>query len=112
MGRMKFGVHQALEDEANALIAQSIRAGGMSHSAKSDVLTPAKEQHRRRHEVLVSSGTPDPSTRRGMYHRAANRTLPHLNSRDGTTPAVRTPATTHGHSQSTLAEFVQGHLLS
>ena len=34
----------------------------------------------RRHEVYVSEGTPDPSNRVGMYHRAINVKAPHLNS--------------------------------
>lgn len=83
--RMRFGVHAALEDEANRLLRQSL-VGVTSHSAKSDILTPWKEADRRRREILVSTGVPDPSIRSGMYHRALNRTLPHLNSKVGGAP--------------------------
>lgn len=113
MGQMRFGVHAPLEEEADRFINQSIKAGGHAHSAKADILTPAKEQHRRRHEIFVASGTPDPSVRSGMYHRAANRAMPHLNSRGGVTPpAPRGSDATHGISTSSLAEFVQTHFLS
>jgi hypothetical protein len=38
---------------------------------------------------MASSGTVDAAIRRGMYHRAANRSRPHLNSREGHTRASR-----------------------
>lgn len=53
------------------------------HSEKSDILTPWKEQDRRNREVYVESGTPDPSVRRGMFHRAYNPERLDLNSREG-----------------------------
>lgn len=91
MGVMRYGVHRVLEDEANRLIHQSLK-GVTSHSAKSDILTPWKEQERRRREVQVGSGVPDPAIRQGMYGRARNTSLPHLNSRDGVAPPHRIPS--------------------
>ena len=85
-GIIRYGVHAALEDEANRLIRESL-AGVTSQAAKKDILTPWKEKDRKDREVYSSDGTPDPSIRSGMYHRSANLTAPHLNSRDGT--AVR-----------------------
>jgi hypothetical protein len=79
---MRYGVHRPLEDEANRLIRESLK-GVTSHSAKSDILTPWKEQERQRREIKVASGSPDASTRKGMYHRVINRAKPELNSRDG-----------------------------
>lgn len=80
---LRRGVHRPLEDAADALIKQSL-AGVTKHSEKADILTPWKEQERKRREVLVPSGTPDPSNRQGIFHRAINTTAPHLNSREGT----------------------------
>lgn len=88
---MRFGIHRVLEDEANRLIHQSLK-GVTSHQAKSDILTPWKEQERRRREVQVASGVPDPAIRKGMYVRARNMALPHLNSRDGISAPHRTPS--------------------
>lgn len=88
MARMRFGVHKTLEQEANDLLAQSMQ-GITSHAAKSDILTPWKEQERRRREVYVASGSPDPAIRRGMFRRASNMKSPHLNSRDGIAPPIR-----------------------
>ena len=79
---MRFGVHRALESEADRLIRESL-SGVHRHSDKSDVLTPWKERDRRSREVYVRSGTPDASYRRGMFYRAANATRPDLNSRWG-----------------------------
>jgi hypothetical protein len=81
------GVHAALEREANKLIQQSLK-GITKFSEKADVLTPWKNNKRNKlREVFVPSGTPDPSHRKGMYHRAMNITRPELNSRDGHVPA-------------------------
>lgn len=91
MGVMRFGVHRVLEDEANRLIHQSLK-GVTRHSDKADILTPWKEQERHRREVQVHSGTPDPAIRKGMYGRARNVTLPHLNSREGVAPPHRIPS--------------------
>lgn len=76
------GIHGPLEDEANRLIFESLK-GVTSQSAKSDILTPWKQQDRWAREVMSSSGTVDPAVRRGMYHRVQNKKSPHLNSRDG-----------------------------
>jgi hypothetical protein len=87
------GIHAPLEDAANDLIFGSLK-GVTSQSAKSDILTPWKEQDRRSREVMSKSGVIDPLTRRGMYHRASNPRSPHLNSRDGVTRAHRTASFT------------------
>jgi len=81
VGALRSGVHLLLEEEANRLIRDSLK-GVTKHSAKSDILTPWKETERRRKEVYVSSGIPDASLRKGMFHRAASTHL-HLNSTDG-----------------------------
>jgi hypothetical protein len=82
MGQLHFGVHQQLEDAATEIIRKSLE-GVTSMSAKSDILTPWKEQDRKRREVYTLEGVPDGALRRGMYHRAWNSTYPHLNSADG-----------------------------
>jgi hypothetical protein len=82
MGYVRSGVHPQLEAEADRLIRESLE-GVTSQAAKSDILTPWKEQNRRSREVYPASGSPDSSIRQGMYHREINRTLPHLNSVDG-----------------------------
>lgn len=82
------GVHGPLEDEANRLLYESLK-GVTSQAAKSDILTPWKQQDRWSREVMATSGVIDPAIRKGMYHRVANRSHPHLNSRDGCTRASR-----------------------
>lgn len=82
-------MHRPLEDAATELIRQSLQ-GVTSMSEKSDILTPWKEQDRRSREVYSMTGTPDPSTRRGLYHRAWNPLHEHLNSRDGIVRGSRT----------------------
>lgn len=82
------GVHGPLEDEADRLLHESLK-GVTSQSAKSDILTPWKQQDRWSREVMANAGVIDPAIRKGMYHRVANKTLPHLNSRDGHTRASR-----------------------
>ena len=96
MGRMKYGIHQSLEDEADRLIRESMK-GVFSHKAKSDILTPWKQADRRRREVFTAQGFPDASVRKGMFHRAANSTRPDLNSRDGIARARRVSTTLVTH---------------
>lgn len=79
---MRYGTHRQLEEEADRLLRESLR-GVTSHLAKRDILTPWKEQERRRREVFVSSGVPDPAIRKGMFGRVANTRQTHLNARDG-----------------------------
>jgi hypothetical protein len=100
MGRMHFGVHRTLEDEADRLIKQSL-AGVTSHKAKSDILTPWKDAERHRREVYTQAGVPDEAVRKGMFGRVANRSRPDLNSRDGLARANR--------FSSSLASFVDEH---
>lgn len=82
MGTLRFGVHRPLEDEADRLIAESLK-GVTKHSDKADILTPWKSDDRRKREVYASGGVPDRSVRQGMFHRAWNPKQQHLNSRDG-----------------------------
>lgn len=76
------GVHPLLEDEADRILAEHF-AGIRRFSDKSDVLTKTKMKRRVAREVLVPSGTPDPSTRSGIFHRTVNRDRHYLNSREG-----------------------------
>jgi hypothetical protein len=92
---VRHGIHPHLEAEANAIIFGALR-GVTSQAEKSDILTPWKEQDRRAREVLATSGTVDPALRRGMYHRVANFTQPHLNGREGHSRASRTGSTLTG----------------
>lgn len=110
MGRMRYGVHRPLEDIADQLIAESLR-GVTSQAAKSDVLTPWKERDRRRREVFTGTGTPDPAIRHGMFHRAVNQSMPHLNSRDGVASALarRTQPSGTPVPRQSLADFVASH---
>lgn len=108
MDKVHCGIHPALEQAANELIFGSIK-GVTSQSAKADILTPWKEQDRRNREVLTASGSPDASIRRGMYHRAANKARPHLNSREGVAPAYKlmnmaTGSTYMGRSSATFSD--------
>jgi len=86
--RMRYGIAKALEEEADALLRQSL-SSVTSHALKSDILTPWKDQERRRREVYVASGTPDPAIRRGMFRRSMNPVQTHLNSREGIAPPQR-----------------------
>lgn len=79
---MRFGVHVHLEEQANRIIRESL-AGVTRHSEKSDILTPWKENERRRREVFNSVGVADSAVRQGIFHRASNPSRPELNSRDG-----------------------------
>jgi hypothetical protein len=85
---LRRGVHPQLEEAANALIKQSL-AGTTRHADKSDILTPWKADERRRREVMVPSGTPDPAVRSGIFTRAINPTAGHLNSRMGSVRGKR-----------------------
>lgn len=82
INRLRYGVHRELEAEADRLLKLDL-ARTSSLSSRSDILTPSKESLRRRKEILVPSGVPDPSVRQGMYTRSYNPTQVHLNSRDG-----------------------------
>lgn len=86
--RMRYGVCHQLEDEANRLIAESLK-GVSSREAKSDILTEWKLEDRMNREVLTSTGTADPAVRQGMFRRAWNPKHSHLNSRDGHYPVRR-----------------------
>jgi hypothetical protein len=88
MTNVRSGVFPPLEREADAIIFAATRQE-TSQAAKSDVLTPWKWQDRLSREVYSRRGTVDPAIRTGMYHRAANRAKPYLNSRDGVAPAQR-----------------------
>lgn len=85
MGQLHSGVHQQLDDAATEMIRKSLE-GVTSMAAKSDILTPWKDQDRKRREVYSSEGVPDGALRRGMFHRAWNSTHRHLNSVDGKVP--------------------------
>lgn len=104
MGIIRYGVHRTLEDEANRLIRESL-AGVTSQSAKSDILTPWKEQDRLSREVYNGTGFPDPAIRQGMFHRAYNSAYPHLNSRDGIARAIL-PAFSKAMTDSSLQSFM------
>lgn len=106
MGVLRTGVHQQLEDEADAMLKIDL-AKTSSVRDRGDILTPSKEALRRRREVLVASGTPDPSVRRGIYGRALNRVQTHLNSRDGSTTWAKK---TDSQSTSGLADFMERHV--
>lgn len=113
MARLRYGVHRVLEDEADRILATSLKTV-TKHSDKSDILTPWKEKDRTSREVYTSSGTPDRSVRAGMFHRAWNPSQPHLNSRDGVAGFMRRqgfndpdPATRQGGIGGTLASFVE-----
>jgi hypothetical protein len=100
MGTVRSGIYLPLESLANEMIFGSLK-GVTSQSAKSDVLTEWKEVDRRRREVLTSEGFPEAQTRRGMFKRAANKTKPYLNSREGIARGTRMLGTTSGTQYST-----------
>jgi hypothetical protein len=82
--RVKSGIHEQLEAEADALLFGSLKHV-TSREEKSDILTPWKDKNRRSREILSRTGHPiDGALRRGMYHRAYNPVQTHLNSYDGT----------------------------
>lgn len=85
---LRRGTHLPLEEVANAMLKESLK-NVTRHADKSDLLTPWKEQERRRREVYVPSGTPDAANRSGLFYRAINTTHAHLNSRGSTTTRAR-----------------------
>jgi hypothetical protein len=90
--RVKSGINELLEAEADALIFGSLK-DVTSREAKSDILTPWKEKNRKSREILSRSGHPiDGSLRRGMFHRAYNPVQTHLNSYDGPTRPIKMDA--------------------
>lgn len=107
MGRLRYGVAKALEEEANAILRESLRS--QKAPEKSDILTPWKEQQRRRREIFVATGTPDPAVRQGVFSRRTNPARPHLNSRDGIVPP-RPGELRRGIESSTLSSFVHDSL--
>jgi hypothetical protein len=95
--RMRFGIDPDLEDQADALLHDSLE-GVFAHSAKNDILTPWKMKDRLRREVYLSGedeynkevlGQPDRSIRSGMFHRVRNLSRADLNSRDCIAPVHR-----------------------
>jgi hypothetical protein len=105
MARLRRGVHPQLEEEANEIL----KRGVTERDDRSLILTPSKENLRRRREVLVASGTPDPSIRKGMYHREMNPRQTHLNSRDGDTRGSRTPPRTSSSADG-LRSFIERNI--
>jgi hypothetical protein len=90
--RVKSGLHEGLEAEADELLATSL-IGVTSREAKSDILTPWKMKHRKTHEVLTKTGAAvDPAIRRGQFTRAYNSRQTWLNSYDGPTNPIRMEA--------------------
>lgn len=86
--RLRNGTCRELEAQADELIRLSLK-GVTSREAKSDILTPWKQEDRWNHEVYPSAGTADPAVRSGQFSRAWNGKYPHLNSRDGVYPVRR-----------------------
>lgn len=103
---MRYGVHPVLEAEADRLIRESLH-GVTRHSEKADVITDFKKKKIRGREVYVESGTPEPSIRRGMFHRRANTVQTHLNSRDGIASAERRPNSNLSGGIDSLSDFVE-----
>lgn len=90
--RVKYGIHEQLEAEADALIFGSLK-DVTSREEKSDILTPWKEKNRKSKEILSRTGHPiDGALRRGMYHRVYNPVQTHLNSYDGPTRPIKMDA--------------------
>jgi hypothetical protein len=86
--RLRNGTCKELEAQADELIRRSLE-GVTSRAAKSDILTPWKQQDRWDHEVYTGSGFADPAVRKGQFSRAWNSKYPHLNSREGHYPVRR-----------------------
>lgn len=102
MGIIRQGVHKPLEDLATQMILDDFRRRKITrHADKKDILTPWKQQARYRREVYPESGVADATIRKGIYHRAANRDKPELNSREG----FSRPRSNREYSQG-LAEHV------
>lgn len=81
---LRSGVHQPLEDAADELLREDLRRH--TRHVDNDILTPWKEANRRKREIYVASGVPDPAIRKGCFHRVLNPTRPELNSREGSAP--------------------------
>lgn len=81
---LRRGTHLPLEEAADELLREDLKKC-RSH-AEHDVLTPWKMHDRLKREVMVASGTPDASIRKGNYHRAHNPARPELSSREGHAP--------------------------
>lgn len=105
MARMRYGVNRQLEEQADAILRQSLR-GVTAHAEKKDILTPWKQQDRVSREVYVASGIPDPAIRRGIFGRAYNPVQRHLNSREGVAPPLRNIAAI---DMDTLQSHVERH---
>jgi hypothetical protein len=73
--QLRSGVCAQLEEKATELILAALGED------KSDILTPWKQRHRERREILTSTGIADPSVRSGQFTRAWNSDRPDLNSR-------------------------------
>ena len=86
--RLRHGVCHSLEEEADRLIAESLK-GVSSREAKSDILTAWKLEDRMNREILTSTGTADPAVRQGQFNKAWNPKHGHLNSREGFYPVRR-----------------------
>ncbi len=86
---LRHGVHQVLEDAADELLREDLRRH--TRHVDNDILTPWKEANRRKKEIYVTSGTPDPAVRRGCFYRVINPSRPELNSRDGFARPRRDP---------------------
>jgi hypothetical protein len=86
LGRLRYGRWDDVESLADEMIRLSL-VGVTKYSEKADILTNWKLAMRQRREVLMASGTPDASIRRGMYKRCANSANKELNSRMGITRA-------------------------
>lgn len=76
------GVNKELEEIADELIRKSL-VGVFDLSLKADIMTPWKWRMRSSHELHNRDGVANSSTRLGMFHRALNRKMSWLNSRDG-----------------------------
>ena len=84
-GIVRTGLHKPLEDAANEILRQHL-SKITRNADKSDVLTPWKEQDRRKREVYVSTGVPDGRLRRGIFSREGvpvESGLGHLSSVEG-----------------------------
>ncbi len=95
-GIVRHGVHRALEDAADALLKESLK-GVTSMAEKSDILTPWKAEDRKKREILVRDGVPDAAVRQGIFGRAYNPDMPHLNAREGLARGSRFGASLREH---------------
>lgn len=79
--RLRNGTCRLLEDEADRILKESV--AGQTSRADRDFLTPGMMEARQRREVMVASGAPDAALRAGIFSRAWNSQMPHLNSTAG-----------------------------